>query len=113
MYAIRSYYVMVGSDNTVEYDLQYETGTDNNIEFYITDTLNTGFLLDNMIIDNYVLFIKVVVGEESLYYALDNNSGYDDTTYYGISDDNVSKKFVITDESKYDSMAINISKSTA
>ncbi len=104
--------VMVGSDNTVEYDLQYETGTDNNIEFYITDTLNTGFLLDNMIIDNYVLFIKVVVGEESLYYALDNNSGYDDTTYYGISDDNVSKKFVITDESKYDSMAINISKST-
>lgn len=104
--------VMVGSDNTVEYDLKYEIGADNNINFYITDTLNTGFLLDNMIIDNYVLFIKVVADEKSSYYSLDNNSGYEDTTYYGISNDNISKKFVITNESKYDSMAINISKST-
>jgi len=104
--------VMVGNDNTVEYDLKYEIDEDGNIDFYITDTLNTGFLLDNMIIDNYVLFIKVVADEKSSYYSLDNNSGYNKTTYYGISDDKVSKKFVITNESKYDSMAINISKST-
>ncbi len=104
--------VMVGSDNTINYDLKYDIDADNNVNFYISDTLNTGFMMDNMIIDNYVLFIKVVADEKTLYYSLDNTSGYDDTTYYGISDDNISKKFVITNESKYHSMAINISKST-
>lgn len=103
--------VMIGRDNNVEYDLKY-TVDNNKVNFYITDSLNTGFLLDNMIIDNYILLIKVVADKESLYYALDNTTDYDDTTYYGISDDNVSKKFIIKDESKYHSMAVNISKST-
>lgn len=104
--------VMIGNNNKKVYDLFYNINTDKTIDFNVADTLNTGFVLDTLIIDNYVLFIDVVSDGKSYYYPIENESDYKTTTYYGLTNDNVSKKFVITDESTYDSMAINISKST-
>jgi predicted adenine nucleotide alpha hydrolase (AANH) superfamily ATPase/N-acetylmuramoyl-L-alanine amidase len=104
--------VMVGTDNNIEYDLKYKKEKNGEYSFYITDSLNTGFLLDNMMIDRYVVFVKVVADHKTLYYSLNNKTSYKKTNYYGITKKEVSKKITISNEFKYHSMSISVSKST-
>ena len=80
--------------------------------FNLSDYVNDGLYLDNIPLGDYYLFLrsKYMDGEEEKYkyYALDNKSGYDDTTYYTIS--NFNKKIVIENEDKYPTMMMHVDK---
>lgn len=81
-------------------------------KFNLSDYVNDGLYLDDIPLGDYYLFLrsKYMDGEEEKYkyYALDNKSGYDDTTYYTIS--NFNKKIVIENEDRYPTMMMHVDK---
>lgn len=104
--------VFVGNTNNIEYNLNY-TLNNNTINYYIADKLNTGFALDNIMVDKYIMFIKIVSDGETFYYSIDNKTNYENTIYYTISDknDNV-KKLTFSNENKYNSIELKVEKTS-
>jgi len=87
------------------------------LNFNLSNLVNDGLYLDDIPISNYYLFIRVkdnevVQNEEQeekwKYYALKNNTEYQDTTYYTMS--NYNKKVIITNEDSYPTMMMKITK---
>ena len=82
--------------NDIKIPLQYKN-SDNNISFSISDKLNNGYLLDNLVTGNYNLYIETSNGEEKKYYKLQNKTSYKETEYYSIRKNNELKKFIFLD----------------
>jgi len=80
--------------------------------FNLSDYVNDGIYLDDIPDGDYYLFfrVKYMDGEEEKYryYGIDNESGYEDTTYYTMS--NYNKKIVIDSEDKYPTMMMHVDK---
>lgn len=81
--------------------------------FNLSDYVNDGYYLDNIPRGNYFLFLRKKIandGEEESYkyYALLNNTGYDETTYYTFS--KYDNKIVINSEESYPTMMVNVSE---
>ena len=93
---------LIDSSNNGDVDRKF------NLSYYVND----GIYLDDIPFGDYYLFLrsKYMDGEEEKYkyYALDNKSGYDETTYYTIS--NFNKKIVIENEDRYPTMMMHVDK---
>ena len=67
-------------DNELSYDLNYKSG-----KFYVSDLINDGIYLDDIPINEYLVFIKVTSGDSVKYYSLKNNTDYNDISYYTVT----------------------------
>lgn len=80
--------------------------------FNLSDYVNDGIYLDDIPKGNYYLFLRVkYIDEEEekyRYYALNNNTEYEETIYYTMS--NYNKKIVIDNEDSYPTMMMNVSE---
>lgn len=91
--------------------------------FNFSDYINDGIYLDDIPVGDYYLFLRVKVeddGEDNTdskkdkdkeedsyrYYSLVNESGYDETTYYTMS--NYNKRIVISNEDSYPTMMMRV-----
>lgn len=89
---------------------------ENNINFYISETINEGIYLDNIDKNNYTIFLrtkhKEIIEEEEIisykYYSLENTTEYKETTYYTMSKYN--KKIIINSNNEYQTMMFNITE---
>lgn len=67
-------------DNELSYDLNYNNG-----EFYVSNLINDGIYLDDIPINDYLVFIKVISDDGVKYYSLKNNTDYNDISYYTVT----------------------------
>ncbi|MCI9435274.1 MAG: N-acetylmuramoyl-L-alanine amidase [Bacilli bacterium] len=81
----------------VRIPLNYKV-TDENIYFELADKLNNGYLIDNLDIQNYNLYIETINGEEKEYYNLKNNTTYESTEYYSIRKNDEQKKMILSNK---------------
>lgn len=86
-----------GKENEIDVELKYEL-SDNNINYYIADKINNGFVLDNLLIDKYDVYLEIITEYKKYYHKLFNNTDYKETTYYSVIDNNERKKIVIKSE---------------
>ena len=86
-----------GKENEIDIELKYEL-SDNNINYYIADKINNGFVLDNLLIDKYDVYLEIITEYKKYYHKLFNNTDYKETTYYSVIDNNERKKIVIKSE---------------
>ncbi len=102
-------------------DLVLYNGTFIPVKLNITDTnfslsnyVNEGYYMDDLPLGKYYLFIRNTITEEEKttykYYPLKNNTNYQETTYYTLSNQN--KKITITNEDQYQTTMINVTKNT-
>lgn len=79
----------------VEYDITYEM-EDEILTFYTSKELNSGIDLESLSIGEYIILLKVdcntEVGSELKYYALKNNTDYENITYYTITKNDKNNK---------------------
>lgn len=85
-----------------------------NTNFNLSDQVNNGYYLEELPLGKYYLFIRNTITENEetnyQYYALKNNSNYQETTYYTLSNQN--NKIIITNEETYPTMLIEVTKNT-
>jgi len=67
-------------DNELSYDLNYNNG-----KFFVSTFINDGIYLDDIPINDYLVFIKVIYGDEVKYYSLRNDTDYNDISYYTVT----------------------------
>ena len=67
-------------DNELSYDLNYNNG-----KFFVSTFINDGIYLDDIPINDYLVFIKVIYGDEVKYYSLKNDTDYNDISYYTVT----------------------------
>ena len=91
--------------------LTYKINLDDD-KFSFSEFINDGIYLDDIPKGKYYLFLRTsyMENDEEMYryYALDNNTKYEETVYYTMS--NYSKKIVITNEDSYPTMMMNVTK---
>lgn len=79
--------------------------------FNLSDYINDGLYLDDIENGKYNMFLRTKYIEDNIekykYYTIKNNTEYDETTYYTMSDYN--KKIVINSKNKYDTLMLNVS----
>lgn len=87
----------------------------NKIDFYFSENINDGMYLDDIERGEYYLFLKLTYNdfedEDNVilkYYALSNNTDYEETIYYTMSKYN--NKIVIDSGDKYNSMRFTVSE---
>ena len=93
--------------NDIVVPLAYEKN-ENNISFKISDKLNSGYLLDNIEINDYNLYVQLNINEDVLYYELQNNTKYNETTYYSVTKNNQNKKYIFSN--KHETINLNVAK---
>ena len=54
-----------GEDTKVPLNYEFEN---NNINFYLGDKINNGYLIDNLDVGNYNLYIELINGNDIIYY---------------------------------------------
>lgn len=85
------------SKEKVRIPLNYKI-TDENIYFEVADQLNNGYLIDNLEIYNYNLYIEAIKGDIKEYYNLKNNTNHETTEYYSIRKNNEQKKMILSNK---------------
>ena len=80
--------------------------------FNLSDYVNEGIYLDDIPNGDYYLFFRTKYMEDNeekyKYYAIKNNTEYEDTTYYTMS--NYNKKITIDNEDEYPTMMMHVDK---
>ena len=99
---------VINDKNYFDIDLNY-TYSDGILEFRLADYLNTGFILDDIKLGNYEVFLKTTKEETEKYYILDNKTEYKNTVYYTLSKDDKYNKITITNAERYNTLAFNVS----
>ena len=94
-----------GEDTKVPLNYEFEN---NNINFYLGDKINNGYLIDNLDVGNYNLYIELINGNDIIYYKLKNNTNYGETEYYSIRKNNTQKKYNF--QNKNDTINLNVKK---
>lgn len=78
--------------------------------FNISELINNGIYLDDIPVGEYYLFLRTKYVEDNVekyrYYVLVNNTDYQETTYYSMS--NYNKKIVIDEEDTYPTMIMHV-----
>ena len=81
-----------------EYDLQY-TDQEDRYEFLLSDNINEGIDLNNIINGDYIVFVRVeeIQQENTVekYFSIDNLSEYTQNEYYTLTDNNTNYKINI------------------
>ena len=100
----------------IEYDIDTEN-VDEGTKFSFSKYLNDGMYLDDLERGKYYSFLRVDYKNEkdsdeiiSKYYALNNETDYDITTYYTLS--KYDNKIIINTDNKYGTMLFRIEKNT-
>lgn len=90
----------------ISYEINYLDG-----KFNLSNLINDGIYLDDIPKGDYYLFLRTKYMEDDVekykYYALINNTEYQDTSYYTMS--NYNKKIVIDNEDSYPTMMMHVS----
>ncbi|MFV0274728.1 MAG: N-acetylmuramoyl-L-alanine amidase [Bacilli bacterium] len=86
--------ILKGKDNTLNYKLEF-TYIDNIVNFKTSNMLNEGINLENINIDNYLLYIKVCNKNIENYYSIKNKTFYNNLTYYKVSNNEKTEKINI------------------
>ena len=90
----------------ISYEINYLDG-----KFNLSNLINDGIYLDDIPKGDYYLFLRTKYMEDGVekykYYALINNTEYQDTSYYTMS--NYNKKIVIDNEDSYPTMMMRVS----
>lgn len=88
---------------------------DNIINFYLSEYLNDGLLLDQIGRGKHHLFLKLIYENEEdnennilKYYVLNNETKYNETEYYTLSKYN--NKIIINSDNEYNTLSLNISE---
>lgn len=80
--------------------------------FNLSDYVNEGIYLDDIPNGDYYLFFRTKYIEDNeekyKYYSINNNTEYEDTTYYTMS--NYNKKITIDNEDEYPTMMMHVDK---
>ncbi len=91
------------------FNLSYESDV-NKINFWITDKINKGIIIDNINLGKYYMFIEASYksNEEITkeYYSLKNETSYLETTYYTFA--SINHKITITNEDSYPTMMLRV-----
>ena len=75
-----------GEENALNCTYDYNDGL---LSFSTTDKINDGLYLENLSNSNYYIFLKVILSNSEVkYYSLENNSKYDNITYFTLTKDN-------------------------
>ncbi len=82
-----------------------------NNKYFISDYINDGLYLDDIELGKYYLFVATSFNDEDgnkqyNYYGIDNNTSYEETTYYTMS--NYNKKIIINSELEYPTMILEV-----
>ena len=64
----------------LSFDLEESNG-----KFFISSYINDGIYLDDIPINDYIVFIKVISGDDIKYYSLKNDTSYNDISYYTVT----------------------------
>lgn len=84
---------------------------ENTLNFVLSPYLNSGLYLDELSKDNYYLFLQIIdSNEDAKYYVLSNETDYEETTYYTMSQYN--NKILINSKNGYSTLGLNITKNT-
>ena len=98
----------------VLYDGEFRAYNINSLDngFNLSDYVNEGIYLDDIPNGDYYLFFRTKYMEDNeekyKYYAIKNNTEYEDTTYYTMS--NYNKKITIDNEDEYPTMMMHVDK---
>lgn len=109
---IKGNYNFTDSTELVFYNGEFITFNINSLDgkFNLSELINGGIYLDDIPKGKYYLFLRTKYMEEDVekykYYALENNTEYEVTNYYTMS--NYNKKIIINNEESYPTMMINI-----
>ena len=105
--------VLIGYQNEQTIDLIYSKN-DNNITYSITDNkLNTGFKLDNLLIDNYQVYVEIISNNIKSYYKINNTTNFDTTIYYSLVDNDGNRnKIEIINNKEENTISFLVSKNT-
>lgn len=69
---------------------------DNYLTFKTNEYINEGINLEKISFGNYILLLKIINGNESIYYNLCNKTKYSDVDYYTITNNNVNNYIKIS-----------------
>ena len=84
-------------------------------EFNMSEYVNDGIFLDDLPVGKYFVFLRSSNKDEKdkdvyKYYVLDNNTKYDNITYYTFN--SVGNKITITNDDEYGTLLIDVAKNT-
>ena len=97
-------------DKANTYNINFNK-TEEGINFYIVDKKNTGLLLDDLKIGNYITFLQATDTEgNTTNYRLINNTNYPKTDYYTIRKNN-SFNHILIKEDRKNTLNINVAPS--
>lgn len=107
-------YVFDENTDLILYDGEFISYKINSLDngFNLSDYVNEGIYLDDIPNGDYYLFFRTKYIEDNeekyKYYAINNNTEYEDTTYYTMS--NYNKKITIDNEDEYPTMMMHVDK---
>jgi len=107
-------YVFDENTDLVLYDGEFISYKINSLDngFNLSDYVNEGIYLDDIPNGDYYLFFRTKYMEDNeekyKYYAINNNTEYEYTTYYTMS--NYNKKITIDNEDEYPTMMMHVDK---
>ena len=86
-----------GNENNVS--INYEIN-DSKIEFYISEEINNGINLENIVNGTYAFVVKITYSDYFIdYFLLENNTEYDFLEYYTITKNSKNNKIIIGNDS--------------
>ena len=78
------------NDSSIETKYTYK---DNILSFSTATEINNGFYLENLLNDDYYVFLKVILSNsDEMYYTLTNKTKYENITYYSLTKNNSNNK---------------------
>lgn len=83
------------SKNKLEIDPIYEI-IDGTLKFKLSEEINSGFIMDNMKVGNYQLYLKTYNKDIIKFYKINNKTNYNKTTYYTVTNKKKRKEITIT-----------------
>lgn len=104
---IKNINLLLHSENDIKTPLNYKIN-DENVYFELSDKINNGFLIDNIDVYYYNLYIEVISEESTNYYKLYNNTNYDTTEYYSLRKNNELKHIFFSN--KNETINLNVKK---
>ncbi len=93
-----------GNENNVS--INYEIN-DSKIEFYISEEINNGINLENIVNGTYAFVVKITYSDYFIdYFLLENNTEYDFLEYYTITKNSKNNKIIIGNDSNLFSISV-------
>lgn len=110
-YTFKDIKLVLYNNDFIYYDLYYNKNNQD-IDFWLSEEINNGIILDSIEHGNYYMFIEISTNEtdDKLYYPLNNKTKYKETEYFTFSKQN--NKITILNEKSYPTMKMNVEENS-